>query len=384
MAGLPQPRAAALLGLWALLGAPRAALGAETCACDVAAWTPDTAVPGYNVLCVEDADTGLSVTIFPGGAVQKATTLLVNSTTVEGFRAALTDHDKSLEAASSRLFPKRKFGGQPWGLFTEAGERVSIPSKSLRAGTYLAFGGGQWAWPGIRVGFEREVVLTTGETITLRTMALSPVVFLAENVINPEEANGITSTAEPRMEKSVVKLKDQDIGKASTEWRTSSTVFLPQTQGVFLNVSKRVAALTRVPREHQERGLQVLRYDAGEYYVSHHDFFDPKDYKKDQHVLGLIDHGKRNRFVTALYYMSDAAGGHTIFPRADGLPMPRTFADCEQGLKVYPKLGSLVIFYNLLASGNPDFMALHGACPPRDGTTKWAANNWIWNAANVV
>ena len=34
MAGLPQPRAAALLGLWALLGAPRAALGAETCACD--------------------------------------------------------------------------------------------------------------------------------------------------------------------------------------------------------------------------------------------------------------------------------------------------------------------------------------------------------------
>ena len=103
------------------------------------------------------------MTIFPGGAVQKATTLLVNSTTVEGFRAALTDHDKSLEGASSRLFPKRKLGGQPWGLFTEAGERVSIPSKSLGAGTYLAFGGGQWAWPGIRVGFEREVVLTTGE-----------------------------------------------------------------------------------------------------------------------------------------------------------------------------------------------------------------------------
>jgi prolyl 4-hydroxylase len=209
-------------------------------------------------------------------------------------------------------------------------------------------------------------------------------VLYAENVISPAEAKGILTIAESRMEKSAVKLKDADIGKQSSEWRTSSTTFLPQNSGVMLNVSSRVAALTRTPRGHQETGLQVLRYDEGEYYVSHHDFFDPKDYRKDPYVLNLIDRGKRNRQLTALYYMSDTSGGHTIFPRADGLPMPPTFADCEQGLKVYPKLGALVIFYNLLASGDADHMALHGACPPRDGTTKWAANNWIWNAPKVV
>jgi prolyl 4-hydroxylase len=336
---------------------------------------------------VEAADAGLSVTVFPGGDVQRANTLLVNDTTLQSFRKALTDHHNSVKSASDQLFPKRKFGGQPWGLFTEDGQRVD--SGELHAGTYLAFGGGQWTWPGIRVGFERSVVLGTGETITLKTMALSPVVLYAENVISAEEAKGITKSAEPRMGKSTVSLKDGDQGKPDTEWRTSSTVFMPQHQGVSLNVSKRVAALTRTPRSHQEAGLQVLRYAPGEYYVSHHDFFDPKDYSKDKHVLGLIDNGKRNRQLTALYYMSDAVGGHTIFPRADekgngNLPMPRTFADCKQGLKVYPKLGALVIFYNLQASGNPDYMALHGACPPRDGTTKWAANNWIWNAAKVT
>ena len=79
--------------------------------------------------------------------------------------------------------------------------------------------------------------------------------------------------------------------------------------------------------------------------------------------------------------MSDVSrGGETLFPRAYGLPQPRDAWECEKskGLKVSPKRGNIILWYNLLPNGVLDQNSLHSGCPVLEGT-KWAANKWIWN-----
>jgi prolyl 4-hydroxylase len=107
--------------------------------------------------------------------------------------------------------------------------------------------------------------------------------------------------------------------------------------------------------------------------------------------------------------MSDVeGGGHTIFPRAGGLPQPMSMAVVDQGLLVKPERGKVrvvcradelscelasylpsvlcfqlpppqvIIFYSLLPNGNIDEFSLHGGTPVLSGT-KWAANKWVWN-----
>ena len=56
---------------------------------------------------------------------------------------------------------------------------------------------------------------------------------------------------------------------------------------------------------------------------------------------------------------------------------------CGSGIKVQPKQGDAVIWYNLLADGHMkgklDHNSLHGSCNPEEGQEKWGANYWIRN-----
>jgi prolyl 4-hydroxylase len=77
--------------------------------------------------------------------------------------------------------------------------------------------------------------------------------------------------------------------------------------------------------------------------------------------------------------MSDVEeGGETVFPMADGAPHPRSMKSCDQGLKVKPVRGKVIIFYSLLPNGAIADKSLHGGCPVIKGK-KWAANKWLWN-----
>ena len=184
------------------------------------------------------------------------------------------------------------------------------------------------------------------------------------------------------MQYSGVSLKDADKGKAASNWRTSQSTFLAaHDDDILKEIEHRTASLTRIPRSHQEY-VQVLRYGTTEKYDAHHDYFDPASYQSDPNTLKLIEHGKKNRYATVFWYLTDVnEGGHTIFPRAYGLPPVQSHSDCTKGLKVKPEKGKVIIFYSLDASGRMDPLSLHGACPViGEDDVKWAANKWIWNA----
>jgi prolyl 4-hydroxylase len=308
---------------------------------------------------------------------------------------------------------------QPWAIFTPLGERIvgenDVVSKggnnsddvaSLSSNTHilqtlassgmvLVFQGGNWRWPGVREGFQRQIELsptldftddysTEKRNITIETLSMTPLVVSIKGFLSEEECDHIAKTAGPRMEYSAVSLKDVDKGKAASNWRTSQSAFLSSGGDPILTaIDHRTASLSRVPKGHQEV-LQVLRYGQHEKYDAHHDYFDPRDYQSDKSTMNLIQNGKRNRYATVFWYLTTVKeGGETIFPNFRNRPLPRGYvhSDCNYGLKVKPQKGKVIIFYSLDARGQMDPNSLHGACPViGEDDVKYAANKWIWNA----
>eukprot|EP01012_Entosiphon_sulcatum_P042264 TRINITY_DN5623_c1_g1_i2.p1 TRINITY_DN5623_c1_g1~~TRINITY_DN5623_c1_g1_i2.p1 ORF type:complete len:142 (-),score=12.77 TRINITY_DN5623_c1_g1_i2:5-430(-) len=121
-----------------------------------------------------------------------------------------------------------------------------------------------------------------------------------------------------------------------------------------VNLRRQVAKIVGVPVENIE-ATQVLRYDPGQFYHAHTDWFDSS----------LTMHLKRGgqRIATALTWLSHVSdGGETTFPRLK--------------LSIKPEMGNAIIWWNVDSQGNGDQRALHEGTPPRTGT-KWVAVLWI-------
>ena len=158
-------------------------------------------------------------------------------------------------------------------------------------------------------------------------------------------------------------------------------------------------------------GIQVLRYNIGQAYIAHTDFFPPGT--SDDHNWDSTD-GGTNRLATLFLYLSDVEeGGQTVFPHADpptganatsllerniiqgehnskktseaasGLfkehSWQKTMVDqCYSKLAILPRKGNAILFYSQGPGGKLDDESLHGGCPVLSGQ-KWAANLWVWN-----
>mmetsp|Transcript_11147 Transcript_11147/g.16264 ORF Transcript_11147/g.16264 Transcript_11147/m.16264 type:complete len:471 (-) Transcript_11147:69-1481(-) len=288
---------------------------------------------------------------------------------------------------------------QAWALFTRGGERIGDEETELMDDNELrevvsssrllvVMGGGQWLWPGVRIGFKRTVDLSylpgTNKTLEkrsaiLETLSLYPLVVAVEGFLAPEECDHIQDRAGPSLRYSEVTLQDKDKGRPSSDFRTSQSTFLKSRKDPTLTgIDERTAALVRMPVSHQEQ-VQVLRYGYTEKYSAHMDYFNPSTYKNDKHTLRLIENGKKNRQATVFWYLTTVeSGGHTVFPRFGKAPQPSDFNDCTKGLLVKPERGKVIIFYSMTFAGALDVFSLHGACPVKEGV-KWAANKWVWN-----
>ena len=254
-------------------------------------------------------------------------------------------------------------------------------TTTTTTGRLFLFTGGNFIWPGIKIGNVRSVGTVAGrdKDVLLETMSLQPLVFEISNFLSIEECDHIINLAKPYMGKSVVSHMDGDEGKADTTWRTSTTHFLTRGQtNLAKNIERRIFDATRVPITHGE-GTQVLRYEKWQHYYTHHDYFEPARYTNSKSTLHMIENGAKNRLATVFWYMSDVTkGGHTNFPRSGGKPRP-SGNTCEQGLLVKPVKGKVIVFFNMLPDGELDDFSLHAGCNVESNDVKWSANKWLWN-----
>ncbi|KAK6128348.1 hypothetical protein DH2020_037908 [Rehmannia glutinosa] len=165
---------------------------------------------------------------------------------------------------------------------------------------------------------------------------------------------------------------DHETGKSiESEDRTSSGMFLAKAQDEIVSgIEAKIAAWTFLPQENGE-AMQILRYELGQKYDPHFDFFNDK---------ANLEFGG-NRVATVLMYLSDVEkGGETVFPTSEAKDRQlkgEDWSDCaKMGYAVKPRKGDALLFFSLHPNATTDDSSLHGSCPVIEGE-KWSATKWI-------
>ncbi|CAK9079049.1 unnamed protein product [Durusdinium trenchii] len=323
---------------------------------DPQAWiSPSWASRGYHVLCLasecpsgtgdEHCSASGPVAKVCWGGVQDDCEELTGLASVlreEGLNSLVSLQDLLVvqrsvlnqERYEKLLQARLKHNKPPLNFAFYAVEGDGMPPRKLeslqgQSGMILAFEGGTFVWPGIQLGYRRNVTLQPRNEasieLQIETRSLQPLVVEISSFLDENDCQHIIDKALPHIRKSSVKHMDQDVGKPDSNWRTSSTYFMPSDDAVLRRIDDRV------------------------------------------------------RLATVFFYLTDVEeGGETNFPRADGLPQPHDFGDCSRGISVYPRRGRIIIFYSQHPSAEADEYSLHGGCQVKRGV-KWSANKWIWN-----
>ena len=166
--------------------------------------------------------------------------------------------------------------------------------------------------------------------------------------------------------------KDHD---CFNEARTSRNGFVKDDAlPVAKRISERVSEVLGIPMSHFE-DLQVVHYRPGQQYQAHYDACVGDDPQKcDRNVK---DSGQR--YATFIIYLNDDfTGGETEFPtRVDNRGQNGLLRVVPKPLRVVPKRGKAVLFFNLddaLVNVRDD--SFHAGLPPTSGE-KWMCNKWI-------
>jgi len=199
----------------------------------------------------------------------------------------------------------------------------------------------------------------------VRLISESPLLFVFEDFITPDEADYLMELARPDLRRSRV-----TDGKLS-EGRTSSGTFLTGQRShdeVVKRIERRIQnALRETPqiRRRQSQKLaavepmQVVSYQKGECYTAHYD--------NRANCL--------RRVVTFMCYLQEPdRGGSTFFPKA----IPSVGIDAEaaicNGVRIHPKRCRAIAFWSV-NGGVEDSKSLHEAEPVIEGNkqifTQW-------------
>lgn len=184
--------------------------------------------------------------------------------------------------------------------------------------------------------------------------------YTVKNFFSIEECDEIIKNIEARVRPSTISNpKDEQI---TSEYRTSSSADFPYYLDPFcLKVDNKISDYMEIDPFLGET-LQAQKYEPGQYYKEHNDYFDPwsKEYKTYTEWMG-------QRTWTFMCYLNNVEeGGETFFKHLK--------------LKIKPQQGMAVIWNNLYKNGLPNYKTLHEACPPISGK-KYVVTKWFrsWN-----
>ncbi len=194
--------------------------------------------------------------------------------------------------------------------------------------------------------------------VEMEILSWSPRVFLIHNFLSDAECDRIIELAKPDLRRSTV-VDDSKVSGKIDESRTSQGMFFtgPAQDPMLRAIEERIAKVTLIPKENGE-AIQVLNYQVNQEYRPHYDYFDPAT------IGGMANYQRGGQRVATLimYLHTTQTGGETVFPKAN--------------LKIAPKKGNAVLFYNCTLDGKEDPMSLHGGAPVIQGE-KWIATKWM-------
>lgn len=214
--------------------------------------------------------------------------------------------------------------------------------------------------------FEPKVIsrpgFVNGDTQETADYQLGPWVATLDNFVTPEEAEHLIKLGHDEgFERSsdVGKMKfDGTFESNVNDGRTSKNAWCQYAcynDTIAQQVISKITAITNLPEEHSEF-LQLLKYDVGQYYRTHHDYIDVQ-----------LERQPGVRILTIFLYLNDVEeGGGTNFPQ---LNPPIT---------VVPKLGRALIWPSVLNEdpNAKDDRTHHQALAVEKGL-KYGANAWI-------
>ena len=153
-------------------------------------------------------------------------------------------------------------------------------------------------------------------------------------------------------------LQPSTVTRGTSDYRTSRTCHLRQNHPqLAASLDQRFAALFEVDPRLSEP-IQGQRYDPGEYFKEHTDWFSPITKEYATHT----DRGGQRTWTVIVYLNAVERGGETLFRR-----LGRSFT---------PVPGMALAWNNLQADGRPNPFTLHEAMPVEAGH-KWVITKWF-------
>jgi len=153
-------------------------------------------------------------------------------------------------------------------------------------------------------------------------------------------------------------LQPSTVTRGSSDYRTSRTCHLRQNNPeLAASLDQRFAALFGVDPRLSEP-IQGQRYDPGEYFKEHTDWFAPGTQEYATHT----NSGGQRTWTVMVYLNAVERGGETLFRR-----LGRSFT---------PVPGMALAWNNLQADGTPNPFTLHEALPVEAGQ-KWVITKWF-------
>ena len=118
-------------------------------------------------------------------------------------------------------------------------------------------------------------------------------------------------------------LATMDSTKSEVGVRTSTQTFMERGGTAQIkHLEERAHNLTRLPYELGEN-IQVVRYEEGQKYGAHRDFFNPNDYHRQPSMLRSVEYGARNRLATVFWYLETVSEGTAARPSSRARSTPR-------------------------------------------------------------
>jgi prolyl 4-hydroxylase len=185
----------------------------------------------------------------------------------------------------------------------------------------------------------------------------APTIWMLTNFLSDDQCAHLMNLAPEKLSPSMgfdLGTGENKIVNIRTSWQTYLTL---QQDEIVASIEQRLADHLDMPIENGE-GLQILRYEIGQEYQSHHDYFDP-GFPGSAEALKL---GGQRRITVLMYLSEPESGGETMFPNI--------------GLKVKPTKGNALFFYNLRSDGSLEADSIHCSIPVEAGE-KWVATKWM-------